>query len=195
MKMSRKCKVEELAKRTPESLAKSLIEARDKVVNLEGQMRDLRLRESGAQRRAKEARDEAHYLSKVNEAMAKVLRKNGIAPMELIIRRIVKTCPSTCPERSDCEISMMCSDYAIDEDDIGGENCPEKKLAEETSTFEFYCFSVCGGELEGIDEDFDNTFKDGVFQVIDKKTMKTIYAGVTEDDLEEEGKEEEQADD
>ena len=169
-KVSRKCQVEELAKRTPESLAKSLIEVREKIEKLEGQMLDLKLRECGAQgkveeakREAKEAKEEAAYLSRVNEAMAKVLRKNGIAPMELIIRRAAKT--------------------------------SEKRFAEETSTAEFYCFSVCDLELEGIDEDFDDIFKDGVFEVIDKKTMKTIYHGVTEEDLEEYVKEEEQADD
>ena len=208
-KKSRKCQVEELAQRTPESLAKSLIEAREKVEKLEGQLFDLRLQESRAHGKAEKAKEEAEEakekadcLSRVNKAMAKVLRKNGIAPMKLIIRSVVKTCPSSCPENrggGDCEIrywrSLDDEPGAVTEDDKGEENCPEKKLAEETRTAEFYCFFVCDGELEGIDEDFDDIFEDGVFQVIDKETMKTIYGVGVEDDLEEENEEEEQADD
>jgi hypothetical protein len=102
---SRKCQVEELAQRTPESLAKSLIEAREEVEKLKDQVFDLRLLESKAKgetekakEEAEEAKEEAHYLSRVNKAMAKVLRKNGIAPMELIIRRVAKT-----PEKKDEE--------------------------------------------------------------------------------------------
>lgn len=107
---------------------------------------------------------DTYALQEANNNLAEILSKNGIKPVQYIMRYVVSC------ERDNTDGEEMCEAYLWD--NLACDTCEER--SEITETVSFYGFSIEDGVINAIDEKF-GTMRCSVKELRNEETGTMIY--------------------